>query len=111
MGRLSFSSSIECIVKKGAEEVDGESSSSSKRPPFTNLKRVPSFTSSLENIAVKEQGERVHLSCFSKEMGSNVDLVQVCQDQGEGKHEVKLEFEIEGKQVKKEEEEEEEMAR
>merc|ERR1712112_643754 len=35
--------------------------------------------------------------------------VQVCQDQGEGKHEVKLEFEIEGKQVKKEEEEEEEV--
>merc|ERR1711872_375820 len=60
-------------------------------------------------IAVKEQGEKVHLSCFSKEMGSNVDLVQVCQDQGEGKHEVKLEFEIEGKQVKKEEEEEEEL--
>merc|ERR1711872_1097404 len=60
-------------------------------------------------IAVKEQGEKVHLSCFSKEMGSNVDLVQVCQDQGEGKHEVKLEFEIEGKQVKKEEEEEEEV--
>merc|ERR1712087_108977 len=48
-------------------------------------------------------------SCFSKEMGSNVDLAQVCQDQGEGKHEVKLEFEIEGKQVKKEEEEEEEV--
>jgi len=102
--RLSFSSSIECLVKKGAEEDDGES----KRPPFTNLKRAPSFTSSLENIAVKEQGEKVHLSCFSKEMGSNVDLVQVCQDQGEGKHEVKLEFEIEGKQVKKEAEEEEE---
>merc|ERR1712112_165272 len=73
------------------------------------LKRAPSFTSSLEKIAVKEQGEKVHLSCFSKEMGSNVDLVQVCQDQGEGKHEVKLEFEIEGKQVKKEEEEEEEL--
>merc|ERR1712087_933174 len=105
--RLSFSSSIECLVKKGAEEDDGESLSS-KRPPFTNLKRAPSFTSSLENIAVKEQGEKVHLSCFSKEMGSNVDLVQVCQDQGEGKHEVKLEFEIEGKQVKKEADEEEE---
>jgi len=102
--RLSFSSSIECLVKKGAEEVDGEESS--KRPP--NLKRAPSFTSSLENIAVKEQGEKVHLSCFSKEMGSNVDLVQVCQDQGEGKHEVKLQFEIEGKQVKEKEEKEEE---
>merc|ERR1712087_901000 len=94
--------------KKGAEEVDDGESLSSKRPPFTNLKRAPSFTSSLENIAVKEQGEKVHLSCFSKEMGSNVDLVQVCQDQGEGKHEVKLEFEIEGKQVKKEADEEEE---
>merc|ERR1711872_486419 len=37
--RLSFSSSIECLVKKGAEEVDGEESSS-KRPPFSNLKRA-----------------------------------------------------------------------
>merc|ERR1719315_101694 len=57
-----------------------------------------SFTSSLDNIAVADQkpAEKVHLSCFSKEMGSNVDLVQVCQEQGEGKHEVKLEFEIEG---------------
>merc|ERR1712098_828543 len=42
----------------------------------------------------------VHLSCFSKEVGSDVDLVRVCQDQGEGKHEVKLEFEIEGRDVK-----------
>merc|ERR1719173_160976 len=33
-------------------------------------------------------------------MGSNVDLVQVCQEQGEGKHEVKLEFEIEGQEAK-----------
>merc|ERR1719233_46500 len=44
--------------------------------------------------------EKVHLSCFSKEMGSNVDLVQVCQGQEEGKHEVKLEFEIEGQEAK-----------
>merc|ERR1719357_2157538 len=33
-------------------------------------------------------------------MGSNVDLVQVCQERGEGKHEVKLEFEIEGQEAK-----------
>merc|ERR1712136_502916 len=43
--------------------------------------------------------EKVHLSCFSKEMGSNVDLVQVCQEQGDGKHEVKLEFELGGNQM------------
>merc|ERR1712083_1007226 len=81
-----------------------------RRPLTTNLRSI-SFASSMENIAVgdESQHEKVHLSCFSKEMGSNVDLVQVCQDQGEGKHEVKLEFEIEGKQVKKEEEEEEEV--
>merc|ERR1719334_2671699 len=54
-----------------------------------------SFTSSLDNIAIgREEREKVHLSCFSKEMGSNVDLVQVCQEQEEGKHEVKLEFKI-----------------
>merc|ERR1719259_1415201 len=59
-----------------------------------------SFTSSLDNIAVgSEEKEKVHLSCFSKEMGSNVDLVQVCQEQGDGKHEVKLEFELGGNQV------------
>merc|ERR1719309_861218 len=73
-----------------------------------------SFTSSLDNIAIADQKphEKVHLSCFSKEMGSDVDLVRVCQDQGEGKHEVKLEFEIEGRDVKGrdlEDEEEEEM--
>merc|ERR1719378_2024918 len=59
-----------------------------------------SFTSSLDNIAVGgEEKEKVHLSCFSREMGSNVDLVQVCQEQGDGKHEVKLEFELGGNQV------------
>merc|ERR1719228_2326542 len=71
-----------------------------------------SFTSSLDNIAIADQKphEKVHLSCFSKEMGSDVDLVRVCQDQGEGKHEVKLEFEIEGRDVKgRDLEEEEEM--
>merc|ERR1719414_2164756 len=56
-----------------------------------------SFTSSLDNIAVgSEEKEKVHLSCFSKEMGSNV---QVYQEQGDGKHEVKLEFELGGNQV------------
>merc|ERR1712002_671674 len=64
--------------------------------------RRMSFTSSLDNIAVADQKpvEKVHLSCFSKEMGSNVDLVQVRQGQEEGKHEVKLEFEIEGQEAK-----------
>merc|ERR1711951_230713 len=55
-----------------------------------------------DNIAIgREEREKVHLSCFSKEMGSNVDLVQVCQEQEEGKHEVKLEFKIEENDVKK----------
>merc|ERR1712136_669959 len=64
------------------------------------LLRKMSFTSSLDNIAVgSEEKEKVHLSCFSKEMGSNVDLVQVCQEQGDGKHEVKLEFELGGNQM------------
>merc|ERR1719419_1297360 len=65
--------------------------------------RKMSFTSSLDNIAIaSDEKEKVHLSCFSREMGSNVDLVQVCQDQGQGKHEVKLEFEIEGNQAETE---------
>merc|ERR1719495_2888397 len=63
-----------------------------------------SFTSSLDNIAIgSEEREKVHLSCFSKEMGSNVDLVQVCQEQEEDKHEVKLEFKIEENDVEKSE--------
>merc|ERR1719383_1226208 len=71
-----------------------------KRAP---LMRKMSFTSSLDNIAIaSDEKERVHLSCFSREMGSNVDLVQVCQDQGQGKHEVKLVFEIDGNQNKSE---------
>merc|ERR1712228_127993 len=75
-----------------------------ERPP---LLRKASYTSSLDNIAIGgEEHEKVHLSCFSKEMGSNVDLVQVCQDHGEGKHEVKLEFEIEGSAVKENKEQE-----
>merc|ERR1712002_335353 len=77
----------------------GEAAKRVARP--TNLRRM-SFTSSLDNIAVADQkpAEKVHLSCFSKEMGSNVDLVQVCQEREEGKHEVKLEFEIEGQEPK-----------
>merc|ERR1712002_1442967 len=87
-----FTSSIECI-----KAVDAEADETVKRTP---LLRKMSFTSSLDNIAVGgEEKEKVHLSCFSKEMGSNVDLVQVCQEQGDGKHEVKLEFELGGKQV------------
>merc|ERR1719334_552924 len=63
-----------------------------------------SFTSSLDNIAIgREEREKVHLSCFSREMGSNVDLVQVCQEQEEGKHQVKLEFKIEENEVEKSE--------
>merc|ERR1712025_61000 len=93
--RLSFTSSIECIKKAVDEDVESE-----KRPP---LMRKMSFTSSLDNIAIgSEEKEKVHLSCFSREMGSNADLVQVCQEQGEGKHEVKLEFEIGGNQAKEE---------
>jgi len=94
--RLSFVSSIECIKKAVEEEEEQET----KRAP---LMRKMSFTSSLDNIAIaSDEKEKVHLSCFSREMGSNVDLVQVCQDQGQGKHEVKLEFEIEGNQAKTE---------
>merc|ERR1719383_1471759 len=63
-----FSSSIECI-KKAVDEEEEETAKS--RP----LLRKMSFTSSLDNIAVgSEEKEKVHLSCFSKEMGSNVDL-------------------------------------
>jgi len=88
-----FTSSIECIRKA----VDAEEDETVKRTP---LLRKMSFTSSLDNIAVGgEEKEKVHLSCFSREMGSNVDLVQVCQEQGDGKHEVKLEFELGGNQV------------
>merc|ERR1712135_272981 len=88
-----FSSSIECIKKT----VDEEEEEKAKTRP---LLRKMSFTSSLDNIAVgSEEKEKVHLSCFSKEMGSNVDLVQVCQEQGDGKHEVKLEFELGGNQM------------
>merc|ERR1712136_722234 len=88
-----FTSSIECIRKA----VDAEEDETGKRTP---LLRKMSFTSSLDNIAVGgEEKEKVHLSCFSREMGSNVDLVQVCQEQGDGKHEVKLEFELGGNQV------------
>merc|ERR1719423_171878 len=88
-----FTSSIECIRKA----VDAEEDETVKRTP---LLRKMSFTSSLDNIAVGgEEKEKVHLSCFSREMGSNVDLVQVCQEQGDGQHEVKLEFELGGNQV------------
>merc|ERR1711990_1103460 len=95
--RMSFSSSIECI-KRAVEDEEEE-----QRPLTTNLRSI-SFASSMENIAVgdESQHEKVHLSCFSKEMGSNVDLVQICQDQEPGKHEVKLEFEIEGTKPEKE---------
>merc|ERR1712198_807882 len=94
-----FTSSIECIKKA----MDAEEDETVKRTP---LLRKMSFTSSLDNIAVGgEEKEKVHLSCFSREMGSNVDLVQVCQEQGDGKHEVKLEFELGGSQVEVKEQE------
>merc|ERR1711931_382009 len=108
----SFTSSIECIK---AVDDDDEANNRARvsRSSSSNLRKM-SFTSSLDNIAIADQKphEKVHLSCFSKEMGSDVDLVRVCQDQGEGKHEVKLEFEIEGRDVKGrdlDDEEEEEM--
>merc|ERR1712212_1068694 len=106
--RLSFTSSIECVKKAVEEEEEEARSRRALRP--TNLRKA-NFTSSLDNIAIGEQKEKVHLSCFSKEMGSNVDLVQVCQDRGEGKHEVKLEFEIGGEESESRKEGEERVAR
>jgi len=75
--------------KRKSVILDGEASGPS-RP--SNLRRQ-SFTSSLENIHVadQQQHEKVHLSVFTKEMGSNVDLVQVCK-KTEEKQEAKLEF-------------------
>lgn len=106
--RQSFTSSIECLAKAVENEVDV---ALVQRP--TNLLRRMSFTSSLDNIAVEDNKpmEKVHLSCFSKEMGSNVDLVQVCQEKEGEKHEVKLEFEIEGKRVKEAKRAEEELVK
>merc|ERR1719228_888281 len=110
-----FTSSIECIKKAVDDDVEANNRARLSRSSSSNLGKM-SFTSSLDNIAIADQKphEKVHLSCFSKEMGSDVDLVRVCQGQGEGKHEVKLEFEIEGRDVKgrdleDEDEEEEEM--
>merc|ERR1712087_605430 len=112
--RLSFTSSIECVKKaveeEEEEEEDEEEARSGRALRPTNLRKT-NFTSSLDNIAIGERKEKVHLSCFSKEMGSNVDLVQVCQDRGEGKHEVKLEFEIGGEASESRKEGEEKMAR
>merc|ERR1711887_377231 len=109
----SFTSSIECIKKAVDDDDEANNRARLSRSSSSNLRKM-SFTSSLDNIAIADQKPhvKVHLSCFSKEMGSDVDLVRVCQDQGEGKHEVKLEFEIEGRNVKGqdlEDEEEEEM--
>merc|ERR1712002_1138514 len=87
-----------CLSK---ENSGSASAVAENKPP---LLRKMSFTSSLDNIAIgSEEREKVHLSCFSREMGSNVDLVQVCQEQEEGKHEVKLEFKIEENDIKKSE--------
>merc|ERR550519_2237368 len=111
--RLSFTSSIECVkkaVEEEEEEEDEEEARSGRDLRPTNLRKT-NFTSSLDNIAIGERKEKVHLSCFSKEMGSNVDLVQVCQDRGEGKHEVKLEFEIGGEESESRKEGEERVAR
>merc|ERR1712228_563975 len=76
-------------LAQACQDRDEKKEDKSERAP---LLRKASYTSSLDNIAIGgEEHEKVHLSCFSKEMGSNVDLVQVCQDHGEGKHEFKLE--------------------
>jgi len=90
-----------------------EEKESSKARRNNLIKRM-SFTS-CENINLSSQpdSEKVHLSVFSREMGSNHDLVQICQDQGQGKHEVKLQFmlgqrEEEEKEKQKEEKKEEE---
>merc|ERR1712142_206841 len=99
--KKTFTSSIECLKKMTEEEERQEMKMKMERPV---LLRKMSYTSSLDNIAIgREEREKVHLSCFSKEMGSNVDLVQVCQEQEEGKHEVKLEFKIEENDVQKSE--------
>jgi len=111
--KTSYTSSLDNIAIGGEEQkqvhlicLSKENSGSASavaenKPP---LLRKMSFTSSLDNIAIgSEEREKVHLSCFSKEMGSNVDLVQVCQEQEEGKHEVKLEFKIEENDVKESE--------
>jgi len=94
--------------KRSSEEKE------SSKPRRNSLIKRMSFTSS-ENINLSSQPdtEKVHLSVFSREMGSNHDLVQICQDQGQGKHEVKLQFmlgqrEEEQKEEQKEEESEEE---
>merc|ERR1712136_406130 len=93
--------------KRSSEEKE------SSKPRRNSLIKRMSFTSS-ENINLSSQPdtEKVHLSVFSREMGSNHDLVQICQDQGQGKHEVKLQFmlgqrEEEEKEQQKEEESEE----
>merc|ERR1712142_1350772 len=92
--KKTFTSSIECLKKATEEEEERQEMKMKMERPV--LLRKTSYTSSLDNIAIgSEEREKVHLSCFSKEMGSNVDLVQVCQEQEEGKHEVKLEFKIE----------------
>merc|ERR1711915_686148 len=67
-----------------------EEKESSKARRNNHIKRM-SFTS-CENINLSSQpdSEKVHLSVFSREMGSNHDLVRICQ--GQGKHEVKLQF-------------------
>merc|ERR1719219_307325 len=92
------------LVQVCQDQDEKKEDKKSERAP---LLRKASYTSSLDNIAIGgEEHEKVHLSCYSKEMGSNVDLVQVCQDHGEGKHEVKLEFEIEGSAVKENKEQE-----
>merc|ERR1712135_262406 len=73
--------------KRSSEEKE------SSKPRRNSLIKRMSFTSS-ENINLSSQPdtEKVHLSVCSREMGSNHDLVQICQDQGQGKHEVKLQF-------------------
>jgi len=112
--KTSYTSSLDNIAIGGEEQkqvhlicFSKENSGSTSEVAENNkppLLRKMSFTSSLDNIAIgREEREKVHLSCFSKEMGSNVDLVQVCQEQEEGKHEVKIEFKIEENDIKKSE--------
>merc|ERR1719383_1709478 len=76
------------VVTKSLEKEEDDAEKEEQEVKRAPLMRKMSFTSSLDNIAIaSDEKERVHLSCFSREMGSNVDLVQVCQDQGQGKHE------------------------
>merc|ERR550519_592702 len=67
--RLSFTSSIEC-VKKAVEEEEEARSGRALRP--TNLRKT-NFTSSLDNIAIGERKEKVHLKPVKRDEKTPVE--------------------------------------